>query len=83
MFKQVFVIAHIPPFGDQFTDEMEQTYKSLQNQNNVSLSIHGHTHSFLYEQNTVSYLTVPSLKEPAYCIINVQNESFNVELIEL
>ena len=83
MFKHVFVAAHMPPSSGQFDFEMEQTYTSLLYENNVSLSIHGHTHSYSYEENAVSYLTVPSLKELAYVIITVQNESFNVELIEL
>ena len=44
--KQVFVIAHIPPFSDQFDSNMEQTYKTLMSDNNVQLSIHGHIHSY-------------------------------------
>lgn len=83
MYNQVFVVAHIPPFGDQFTDDLEQTYRALLNENNVGLSIHGHTHQYFYEENTVSYLTVPSLKESAYSIISVQDQCFNIELIEL
>tara|TARA_B110000091_G_C13717824_1_gene433439 strand:+ start:99 stop:560 length:462 start_codon:yes stop_codon:yes gene_type:complete len=83
MFKQVFVLAHIPPHGDQFDDDMEQTYRLLMEENEIPLSIHGHTHSYFYEENTVSYLTVPSLKEPTYCIVDVASDSFNIELIEL
>ena len=86
LFKQVFVIAHIPPFADQFDSDMEQTYKSLMQENNVSLSIHGHVHNYSfgkYYNDDVSYLTVPWLKKPTYCIINVHNESFNIERIEL
>ncbi len=84
--KQIFVIAHIPPFSDQFDSNMEQTYKSLMQNNNVSLSIHGHIHSYffgkIYKDN-VSYLTVPWLKKPTYCIINVHNKTFDIKLIEL
>ena len=82
-FNQVFVIAHIPPFGDQFTDEMSTTYRKLMSDNNVPLSIHGHTHSYSYEEDVVSYLTLPSMKELGYGIITVQNKSFIAELIEL
>lgn len=83
MFNQVFVIAHIPPFDNRFTTDMEQTYKSLMKENNVSLSIHGHTHSYFYEKNTVSYLIVPALRDLTYGIVNVKDKGFNVELIEL
>ncbi len=84
--KQIFVIAHIPPFSDQFDSNMEQTYTTLMLDNNVQLSIHGHVHCYsfgkVYKDN-VSYLTVPWLKKPTYCIINVYNDSYEVELIEL
>ena len=87
LFKNVFVIAHIPPFGDQFGPEMEQKYQSLMQANNVPLSIHGHTHSFLYDNfygDAVNYLTVPAPnKAPSYAIVSVQNESFEIELIKL
>jgi Icc-related predicted phosphoesterase len=86
LFKQVFVIAHIPPFSDQFDSEMEQTYKTLMQENNVQLSIHGHVHSYSfgkYYEDSVDYLTCPNLKNPTYCIINVSNMSSNIELIEL
>jgi predicted phosphodiesterase len=83
MFNEVFVIAHIPPSGDQFTNDMAQTYKSIMNDNNVSLSLHGHTHSYFYEQDIVSYLTIPSLKNPEYGIVSIENGDFSIELIEL
>ncbi|WP_189663250.1 MULTISPECIES: metallophosphoesterase family protein [unclassified Polaribacter] len=86
LFSQVFVIAHIPPSDNQFTDAMEQNYTSLMSENNVPLSIHGHTHGYSYEKpygDGVNYLTVPSLKKPKYCIIHVKDNSFEIELIKL
>lgn len=86
LFKQVFVIAHTPPFTDQFDSDMEQTYKSLMQENNVQLSIHGHVHAYSFGNiysDSVIYLTVPWLKNPTYCIINVYNKSFDIELIKL
>ncbi|MHB0756427.1 metallophosphoesterase family protein [Polaribacter sp. M15] len=82
-FNEVFVIAHIPPNGDQFTDEMGSTYRNIMTNNNVPLSIHGHTHTYNYEKGDVSYLTIPSLKELAYGIVTVREKSFAIELIEL
>jgi UDP-2,3-diacylglucosamine pyrophosphatase LpxH len=55
-------------------------------ENNVSLSIHGHVHNYYFGKvynDNVSYLTVPWLKKPTYCIVNVYNKSFNIKLIEL
>jgi len=86
LFKQVFVIAHIPPFTDQFDSDMEQAYRLLIQENNVHLSIHGHVHHYSFGNvydDSVSYLTVPWLKEPTYCIINVYDKSFDIELVAL
>lgn len=83
LYKQVFVIAHIPPFPDQFSEEMVQTYSSLMQENNVQLSMHGHIHTYSFGKvfnDSVNYLTGPWLKEPEYCIINVFDKSFNIEL---
>jgi Icc protein len=82
-FNQVFVIAHIPPYGDQFDDELEQKYRSIMAENKVPLSIHGHTHSYFYEEGEVSYLTAPAVKEKAYNLVSVKDKGFSVELIEL
>ncbi|TXD47131.1 metallophosphoesterase family protein [Polaribacter sp. IC073] len=82
-FDQVFSFAHIPTISNDITPEMQETYKSLMVENNVSLSVHGHTHSYSYEEGVVSYLVIPALKDPEYGIITVENKTFNIELIEL
>ncbi len=86
LFNQVFVIAHIPPFAEQFDNNMENTYATLMKENNVKLSIHGHIHSYSFKKryaDSVNYLTNPSLYKPTYSIISVSNNSFNIELINL
>ena len=86
LFKQVFVISHIPPFTDQFNSDMEQEYRLLMQENNVQLSIHGHVHSYSFGKvynDSVNYLTVPWLKKPTYCIINVFDKAFDIELVAL
>lgn len=83
-FNQVFAFAHIPiVVSDDLSVEMKETYRSIMIDNNVSLSIHGHTHSYFYEEGIVDYLIVPALKEPAYGVIHVKDNLFNVEIIEL
>ena len=82
-FNQVFVIAHIPPNGDQFDNELEQKYRAVMLENKVPLSIHGHTHTYNYVEGDVSYLTAPAVKEKAYNIVSVKDKGFSVELIEL
>lgn len=64
LYNHVFVIAHIPPFAEQFDADMEQKYKLLMPKNNVRLSKNGHLHSYSYLKvygDDVNYLVVPSL----------------------
>ena len=62
---------------------MRETYRSIMTENNVSLSVHGHTHSYFYEAGKVDYLIVPALKKPIYSAIAVKGDTFNIEIIEL
>jgi Icc protein len=83
-FNQVFAFAHIPiVVSDDLSVEMKETYRSIMIDNNVSLSIHGHTHSYFHEEGEVDYLIVPALKEPIYGVIHVKDDLFNIEIIEL
>jgi len=84
-YNQVFVLAHIPPFTDQFDKEKENRYKNLLAENNVKLSIHGHIHTYYYTDtynDGVKYLVVPCSQKRSYCIITVNNDSFTVEKVD-
>lgn len=77
-YEHQFVIAHIPPFGDQFDEESEARYAKLMADNQVSLSIHGHTHSYLsenYYNDGIPYLVVPWPKDKQYAKVSVNEET--------
>ncbi len=85
-YDHVLVLAHLAPFADQFTIAMEQTYTALMRQNQVPLSIHGHGHVYTYTdryKDDVNYMIGPWLKTPSYCIIHVNKNQVQVELVEL
>ncbi len=83
-YNQIFAFAHIPTYVSRdLTEEMRTTYESIMENSNVSLSLHGHTHSYFYKEDVVDYLIVPSLKDPVYATVQVTDKDFNVELIEL
>lgn len=85
-YNHVFVIAHIPPDGDQLTAQMVKEYTDLMASANVEVSIHGHVHHYSLKNTNndqVRYLTIPWLKNPWYCQINVDADSASIELIKL
>jgi 3',5'-cyclic-AMP phosphodiesterase len=83
-FDHTFVVAHIPPWGDQFTPLYEQTYRDIMIQNNVTLSIHGHEHNFKYKDNYgdgMQYLVVGSPDKRGYFTIDVFKDSLSVNRV--
>lgn len=81
-YKKVFVITHIPPNTDQFTEETQKRYSEILSKNNVAMSIHGHIHSFTHNHiynDGVDYLTVDWVKKKGYNIVTV-NEDFNIDV---
>ncbi|AQS93388.1 hypothetical protein BXQ17_04500 [Polaribacter sp. BM10] len=83
-YNQVFSFSHIPiVVSNDLPDEMKNQYNTILKENNVALSVHGHTHGYFYEEGDVNYLVIPALKKPEYGIISVQQDSFDIELIEL
>ena len=83
VFTNTFVVAHFPPYAGQFDEDL---YRSIMQENNVQLSIHGHLHHYYYGnyyEDDVTYLTSPSLGNPTYTVINVYDDSCEIELIEL
>lgn len=80
------VMAHIPPFGDQFTSNAEDIYKNILNKNNVNLSLNGHTHGFYYGnyyKDSVTYLVNEWPKKPVYNKVIIENNKLQVRKIDL
>lgn len=82
-YKNTFVFCHIPPYGDQFTDEMESNYENLMLTYNVDLSVHGHIHSYIYHENDrTSYLSVGTIMKKEYVLIMVSGDNYTVEQVK-
>jgi len=83
-YDQIFVFAHVPPFGDQMQGENENQYRELLAGNNIDLSIHGHEHKYSCDEHYsdgVVYLVVDHLGSRNYCIISVNDSSFEISRI--
>jgi len=84
-YESIFVLCHIPPYGDQFTDDFEERYKALMIQYGVDLSIHGHVYRFEYGEyynDGVQYLVVGSIMDKEYAIITANEYEVEVEQIK-
>lgn len=84
LFDHIFVATHMPPSSDQFTSVMENRYRSLMANNQVSISIHGHEHRFSLDNHYgdgVMYLVVPSLKTPEYCTLTCADSVIEVQTV--
>ncbi|HZF99588.1 MAG TPA: metallophosphoesterase [Chitinophagales bacterium] len=81
---QAFVFAHIAPFGDQMRDVHDKRYNEAMQNGNVTLSVHGHGHSY-YEgdhyNDGMRYLMVPWI-EKGYCELIVHESGVQYNLIE-
>jgi len=51
--EEILVLAHIPPWTDQFSSEMAERYNTLLTNYSASLSIHGHFHNSIYKTKDV------------------------------
>ncbi|PLX13083.1 MAG: hypothetical protein C0597_12200 [Marinilabiliales bacterium] len=85
IYEHVFVVCHIPPYGEQFTEQFEEKYKNLMLQYSVDLSIHGHVHRYIYGDyygDGMNYLSVESIMDKEYGIITVNENGVFVESIK-
>ncbi|MCG8412441.1 MAG: metallophosphoesterase [Bacteroidales bacterium] len=72
----VFVICHIPPYGDQFNSKSEAKYTELMNRFDVDLSIHGHIHRYKYDKyykDGIDYLATEAILDREFVVITVSN----------
>jgi Icc protein len=84
-YQNCFVCAHIPPYSDQFTEQKGDDYEQLMEKYNVDLSIHGHVHQYIYDDNgsgKTSYLSVENMKDKAYVIISVLDNRYSIEQVK-
>lgn len=84
LYDHIFVLSHLPPFSNEFNEEQEDRYKNLMFSNEITLSFHGHYHTFSYDEkyiDGVKYIVVPRSKENSYIIISAHKNSVDVEKV--
>ncbi len=88
----IVVLAHIPPWTDQFTGEMAERYNSLMVRYSVRLSIHGHGHIYITEQQTlpepfksssVRYVVIGSTSFNSYMKAVITSSDLEIVRVEI
>lgn len=80
--QKCVILTHIPPWGDQFTDEMREKYYEIADLPEVILNAHGHEHR---HQDTLingkRYIVNEALFDNEYYIIHMAGDSVRVEIV--
>lgn len=69
------VVTHIPPLGDQFSDDESEQYYSIMEKNHVNLSLHGHTHTYeYYIKENIGYVISDDTGDSHFTLIKVYSD---------
>lgn len=78
----IFFLSHVPPMSTDFDpNKVDSFTKMLADTDNARLSIHGHTHVFLYDEpysDGMQYLVAPSLEKRSFIEITVQHQTVSI-----
>ena len=84
-FKQAVLVSHIPPFSADTDPKLEKDYTKMLSENGkVSLSLHGHQHSFSIEEryeDGITYAVSGAMDDRGYLIITLFGDAFNTEKV--
>ena len=77
------LVSHIPPFGDQYDHQSEETHLDIVRKHRLPLSIHGHVHEYSYTQkyeDGTNYLVAPSAEKGVLCILSFENGDYQLSV---
>lgn len=83
-YKKQFVMAHIPVWHQNLTDEIALQYRTLMTRYNVSLSMHGHDHhpNQLYIKG-IDYIVAGAPQMGVFRIIDVHPDRIEISTVNL
>jgi 3',5'-cyclic AMP phosphodiesterase CpdA len=85
-YTAAFVICHVPPFHQDFDQNLSEAYNRLLVQSGkVHLSIHGHTHTYSDTRpygKEIEYLVTGATDKRHYVLITVRNDAYEIERVE-
>ncbi|MGO1243200.1 MAG: metallophosphoesterase family protein [Sphingobacterium sp.] len=83
--KNIIYLAHVPPYSSDFDPNIQMPYAELlANESRSLLSLHGHTHTYLFDQpydDGMNYLVAPSLISRSFILVTVEGNTAHQRLI--
>ncbi|MFC6996637.1 metallophosphoesterase family protein [Rufibacter roseus] len=84
--KQAIVASHIPPFDSDFDKQLEMPFHQVLAQSKVvTLSLHGHKHSWLSEErygDNILYHVTTTVKRKGFTYLKVWEGGYSLEKVE-
>jgi len=79
----VIPVSHIPPWADQYNYANSHVFNEILEENDIQLSIHGHTHSFYHgrKYDKVDYFVGGDIADREYQIISIDKGAYSIEQI--
>jgi Icc protein len=83
-YNNAFVIAHVPPFDEDFDRNKEAGYAELMRRYQVKYSIHGHQHNHRllqpYEDGN-NYLVIGSVEKRSFVVMTIVGQQVSYEVV--
>lgn len=81
--QNMVILSHIPPWGDQFTEEFRSRYYDIVSNRQVILNAHGHEHRFRDTLvNNTRYLVTEAAFENEYYIVHLIGNKVEIETVK-
>lgn len=83
-YTNAFVVAHVPPYDNDFDRSKEPGYAQLMRQYQVRYSIHGHQHTHHLRQpygDGQDYLVIGSVEKRSYVVLTIIGRQASYEVV--
>ena len=84
-YEKALVLTHVPPFSGEFDESKEEGYKALMKKYNVTLSMHGHDHTYALRQyygDGMNYLSVSTPEKRSFVVVKVKGDYWDVQEVK-
>lgn len=83
MYRNIFILSHVPPFSADFDRRLEQVFANIISSNpKTRLSMHGHEHRYRRltpYADDLEYLVVASEDKRNYALITLSGDQYSIE----